>query len=284
MAPPKQDHYLMSAYGGDDEAEEHLVHSANTDSTQHSYLNSPVVDDDSVSVHQAQPRRPAHQLSLRRAAERNEARAAGLHTEPLYEYEYEDHNQNDYATNAYGYDEGLNDYGYNDNYRDQGSFTSLSKPYGRREYADDTDEQYRIMEKLDDSHRDREYVSRPSRGPSMYQRMRLMDEGDDEGDTPLQRASSLLRRQLSKRRSGAPDGAMRRSLLGNGGSSESYGEGNIPLQELNGGGDRHMASVPGDTGGSEPELAAQAAPAFGADGSGSFRTVHIGNRESNAQY
>ncbi|KAJ2130908.1 aminophospholipid translocase, partial [Coemansia sp. RSA 678] len=36
--------------------------------------------------------------------------------------------------------------------------------------------------------------------------------------------------------------------------------------------------------GSEPELAAQAAPAFGADGSASFRTVHIGNRESNAQY
>ncbi|KAJ2502705.1 aminophospholipid translocase [Coemansia sp. RSA 1972] len=284
MAPPKQDHYLMSAYGGDDEAEEHLVQSANTDSTQHSYLNSPVVDDDSVSVHEAQPRRPAHQLSLRRAAERNEARAAGLHAEPLYEYEYEDHNQNDYATNAYDYDEGPNGYGYNDNYRDQGSFTSLSKPYGRREYADDTDEQYRIMEKLDDSHRDREYVSRPSRGPSMYQRMRLMDEGDDEGDTPLQRASSLLRRQLSKRRSVAPDGAMRRSLLGNGGSSESYSEGNIPLQELSGGGDRHLAPVPGDTGGPEPELAAQAAPAFGADGSGSFRTVHIGNRESNAQY
>ncbi|KAJ2821011.1 aminophospholipid translocase, partial [Coemansia erecta] len=264
MGPPRQDHYLMSAYGADDEAEEHLVHSANTDSSQRSYLHSPIVDDDSVSVHQAQPRRPAHQLSLRRAAERNEARASGLYGEPLQEYEYED------------------------GYYDQGSFTSLSKPYARREYADDDDEQYRIMEKLDDSHRDREYVSRPSRGPSMYQRMRLMDEGDEEGDTPLRRASLLLKRQLSKRRSGAPDGAVRRSLLGNG-SSESYGEGNIPLQELGSGaggdGSRYPGPVPGDIGGPEPELAAQpAAPAFGADGSGSFRTVHIGNRESNAQY
>ncbi|KAJ2796322.1 hypothetical protein H4R20_005566, partial [Coemansia guatemalensis] len=214
---PNQDNYYLSAYGGDDEAEEHLVTSANTDSTQHSYLHSPIVADDSVSVHSVQPRRPAHQLSVRRAAEREEqarreAVRSGLYGEPLHELEYEDY--------------------------DRSSFTSLSKPYGRREILDNDEDQQRIMEKLDDSHRDREYVSRPSRGPSMYQRMRMMDEGEDENDTALKRASLLLRRQLSKRRSGAPDGALRRSLLvnnagaGGGGSSETYGDTNIPLQEI----------------------------------------------------
>ncbi|KAJ2370861.1 aminophospholipid translocase [Coemansia sp. RSA 2610] len=264
MGPPNQNQYYMTAFGGDDEAEEHLVLSGHTDSSQRSYLHSPIVEDDEFgATPRAQARGPAHQLSQRRVGreerERNEVVRSALYAEPLQDYEY------------------------SDAYYDQGSFTSLSKPYGRRDYGGDgnDDEQYRIMEKLDDSHLDREYVSRPSRGPSMYQRMRLMDEGGDEDDTALRRASTLLKRQLSKRRSGAPDGAVRRSLLANGASSESYGEGNIPLQELSGS-ERHSGPLPNDAG--EPESDAAPTPAFGADGSGSFRTVHIGNREGNAAY
>ncbi|PIA19125.1 hypothetical protein COEREDRAFT_79102, partial [Coemansia reversa NRRL 1564] len=220
---PNQDNYYLSAYGGDDETEEHLVRNADGDSRQHSYLHSPIVADDSVSVHSVQPRRPAHQLSVRRAAEREEqarreAIRSGLYGEPIQELEYEDY--------------------------DRSSFTSLSKPYARREILGDDDDQQRIMEKLDDTHRDREYVSRPSRGPSMYQRMRMMDEGEDENDTALKRASMLLRRQLSKRRSMASDGALRRSLLDSSAAdssvpSETYGDANIPLQEISGGADRH---------------------------------------------
>ncbi|KAJ2291667.1 hypothetical protein IWW55_005924, partial [Coemansia sp. RSA 2706] len=228
MGPPNQNQYYMTAFGGDDEAEEHLVLSGHTDSSQRSYLHSPIVEDDEFgATPRAQARGPAHQLSQRRVGreerERNEVVRSALYAEPLQDYEY------------------------SDAYYDQGSFTSLSKPYGRRDYGGDgnDDEQYRIMEKLDDSHLDREYVSRPSRGPSMYQRMRLMDEGGDEDDTALRRASTLLKRQLSKRRSGAPDGAVRRSLLANGASSESYGEGNIPLQELSGS-ERHSGPLPND--------------------------------------
>ncbi|KAJ2611333.1 aminophospholipid translocase [Coemansia sp. RSA 1365] len=269
---PNQDNYYLSAYGGDDETEEHLVTNSNGDSRQHSYLHSPIVADDSVSIHSVQPRRPAHQLNVRRAAEREEqarreAVRSGLYGEPIQELEYEDY--------------------------DRSSFTSLSKPYARREIPEDDENQQRIMEKLDDTHRDREYVSRPSRGPSMYQRMRMMDEGEDENDTALKRASLLLRRQLSKRRSVAADGPLRRSLLDSSaadssGPSETYGDANIPLQEISGGADRHISEMPAGGGTGADDMGGEAteapAPAFGMDGSGSFRMVHIGNREGNAQY
>ncbi|KAJ2163162.1 aminophospholipid translocase [Coemansia sp. RSA 552] len=282
MGPPKhQDHYLMSSYGGDDGPEEHLAMNPNSDhSAARSYLHSPLVDDDSVSVHQVEPRHPAHQLSVRRAVEReerarrDEAARSRLYGEPIPEESHYD------------------SYYFDDSY-DRSSFTP--KPYGHRDYdyAGDDGEQQRIMEKLDDSHRDREYVSRPSRGPSMYQRMRLMDEGEgDEGDTPLRRASMLLKRQLSKRRSNGPDNVLRRSLLAGGsGSGEGYGGANIPLQELpSEGADRHISQTPLETGAGAgglelddgPPGAAQ--PAFGGDGSGNYRTVHIGSREDNAQF
>ncbi|KAJ2318468.1 hypothetical protein GGI00_006585, partial [Coemansia sp. RSA 2681] len=134
---PKPEHFYLTAYGGDDEPEEQLVLSGNTDNSQRSYLHSPLVEDDSISVHQPQSRRPAHQLSVRRAVERGRRDAAGggasgPYGEPLEEVEYED-----------------------DSY-DRTSFTTLSRPYGKRATAGDS-AQDRIMEELDDAHLDRDH-------------------------------------------------------------------------------------------------------------------------------
>ncbi|KAJ1736271.1 aminophospholipid translocase [Coemansia biformis] len=278
--PSNQDYYFMSTYGADDEdAEEHSGLSANTASSPRNYLHSPIAADGGlVGAHQAQPLRAAQQLSARRAAtreenSRNEAIRSVLYDDPLYELEYEDDH-------------------------DRSTFTSMSKPYARRSYVMDDghqdqqqQDQQRIMEKLDDAHLDREHVSRPSRGPSMYQRMRLRDEGEDDGDTALGRASTLLRRQLSKQRSQAPDGALRRSLLGGDGYAGGYGDTGIPLQEMGRGMDRladqHEPPGPADTGAEGGDIGALAQDAgigAGGVGGGEFRTVHIGNQESNAQY
>ncbi|KAJ2774227.1 hypothetical protein GGI18_004603, partial [Coemansia linderi] len=146
---PKPDHFYLTAYGGDDEPEEQMVLSGHTDDSQHSYLHSPLVEDDSISVHQPQARRPAHQLSVRRTLEREErarqgaARGSitGPYGEPLDEMEYEE---------------------YEDDSYDQTSFTTLSKPYGKRAAAGDS-AQDRIMEQLDDAHLNRDRAARPSR-------------------------------------------------------------------------------------------------------------------------
>ncbi|KAJ2813982.1 aminophospholipid translocase, partial [Coemansia furcata] len=282
---PKPDHFYLTAYGGDDEPEEQLVLTGTTDNSQHSYLHSPLVEDDSNFVHQPPSRRPAHQLSVRRTIEREErARqgaggitTSGLYGEPLDEVEYE------------GYE------GYEDDSYNRTSFTTLSKPYGKRAAAGDS-AQDRIMEELDDAHLDRDRAARPSRGPSVYQRMQFNEEVEDENDTPLRKASLLLRRQLSKRRSYVPDSALRRSLLNHHGSSSSdrYGDTGIPLQTMSGGGAgaRHngpageavansannVAFVEDEAGSATP------GPAFGSASGDNFRTVHIGNRESNAQF
>ncbi|KAJ2890698.1 aminophospholipid translocase, partial [Coemansia aciculifera] len=272
---PKPEHFYLTAYGGDDEPEEELVLSGNTETSQRSYLHSPLVEDDSISVHQPQSRRPAHQLSVRRAVERERRDAAGisgLYGEPLEEVEYED-----------------------DSY-DRTSFTTMSKPYGKHAGFGDS-AQDRIMEELDDAHLNRDHAARPSRGPSVYQRMQFNEEVEDENDTPLRKASLLLRRQLSKRRSYVPDNALRRSLLNSGsGSSDRYGDTGIPLQTMGGGGlvghARHngtageaLANSANNVGFADDEAAsATPGPAFGSGSGDNFRIVHIGNRESNAQY
>ncbi|KAJ2063155.1 aminophospholipid translocase [Coemansia sp. S146] len=278
---PKPDHFYLTAYGGDDEPEEQLVLSGNTDNSQHSYLHSPLVEDDSISVHQPQSRRPAHQLSVRRTLEREERARQGVaggnisgpYGEPLEEMEYED---------------------YEDNSYDRTSFTTLSRPYGKRAAAGDS-AQDRIMEELDDAHLDRDHAARPSRGPSVYQRMQFNEEVEDENDTPLRKASLLLRRQLSKRRSYVPDNALRRSLLNSGSSpTDRYGDTGIPLQAMGGGGAgaRHIGPAGEAVANSANNVAfvddeaasATPGPAFGSGSGDNFRTVHIGNRESNAQY
>ncbi|KAJ1902401.1 aminophospholipid translocase [Kickxella alabastrina] len=270
---PKQDQFFLTPYGAGDE--EHLVLSAGTDNSAHSYLNSPIVDDDSISVHQSQPRQPAQQLSVRRAVEREErarreaANNFGQYDTTLEEMENED------------------DYGY-----DRTSFATMSKPYGKRAYTGETAQQD-IMDKLDDTRLDRDHVSRPSRGPSMYQRMQFMDEVESENDTPLRKASLLLRRQLSKRRSNVPDGALRHSLLGSASdSAENYRDSNIPMQDMDrliGGNDGPNNEFNAFTGGNNDDDARFSEemvvnPVFGTANGINFRTVHIGNRESNAQY
>ncbi|KAJ2710194.1 hypothetical protein H4R19_003868, partial [Coemansia spiralis] len=268
-----QDYYFMSTYGADDDPEEQARLSANSAASPRTYLHSPIVADapTDAPAAAAPPVRAAQQLSARRdatreEAARNEAIRSVLYDDPMYEL-----------------------YDYDDDDHDRSTFTSMSKPYPPRSYAardahqdGPTDDQQRILEKLDDSHRDREYVSRPSRGPSMYQRMRMREDGEEDGDTPLGRASTLLRRQLSKRRSQAPDGALRRSLLGADGPPEDHGDASIPLQEMS----RGMARPPTHSaaleqgGGSGGEGGGFGAPAQ--DAGGEFRTVHIGNQESNA--
>ncbi|KAJ2524734.1 aminophospholipid translocase [Coemansia sp. RSA 2049] len=274
----RNDNFYLTAYGGDDESQENLVRSPDTEHSTRSYLNSPLVDDDSVSVHQSHPRRPAQQLSLRREAGRAENRARGnntgsaLYGEPLHEEEeeYEDYygHSNNYTPSDYGPSENM----------------PMAKSHGRRMSSIDLDQHQRIMEKLDDSHRDREFESQPSRGPTTYQRMQFMNDSDSENDTPLSRASTLLKRQLSKRRQSQADGRLRRSLLAHESSS------NIPLQTLaeddgqqgagyNGNASRSMSNFE-----SPAEERETPGPAFGSGNGDNFRTVHIGNRESNAQY
>ncbi|KAJ2535631.1 hypothetical protein EV175_006891, partial [Coemansia sp. RSA 1933] len=222
------DHFYLTAYGGDDESHENFVTSPGTEHTSHSYLHSPLVDDDSVSVHSSKARRPAQQLSLRREAGRegrmrmddvgDRSSGGALYGEPLYETDHEDYYgaPSDYTPSDYG----------------PSGVVSMSKPFGRRRGSMESDQQ-RIMEKLDDSHLDREFESQPSRGPTTYQRMQFMNDTDDESDTPLRRASTLLKRQLSKRRQTSTDGALRRSLLAHeSGPYGGYGEANIPLQNL----------------------------------------------------
>ncbi|KAJ2785942.1 aminophospholipid translocase [Coemansia interrupta] len=271
-------------YGPDDDSAENLVQYSSVDNSSHSYLHSPLVEDDSISVHPPQSRRPAHQLSVRRAVEREEharREAARTSTIPyddtLQEVEYEDH--------------------FDDQYEyDGGGFTSMSKPYGKHTYETDDMHGENIMERLDDAHLDRDHVSRPSRGPSMYQRMQFMDEVEDENDTPLRKASLLLKRQLSKRRSNVPDGALRRSLLGPNDSVESYHDASIPMQDMGGAGGANGQR----RGTTETAVSAMAnefesadindgnAPAttsaFGSGSGENFRTVHISSRESNAKY
>ncbi|KAJ2232276.1 aminophospholipid translocase, partial [Coemansia sp. RSA 485] len=280
-------HLLSSPYGADDNADERMAFSANTDNTQHSYLNSPLVEDDSISVHPTQPRRPAHQLSVRRAVEREErarreaARNSAIpYADTLQEVDYEESNEYEYS-----------EYG-------QKSFASMSRPYAKRVSIYDDNKRQSIMERIDDSHLDREHVSLPSRGPSMYQRMQFMDEAEDENDTPLRKASLLLKRQLSKRRSNVPDGALHRSLLGPSDSNESYRDTNIPMQDigaLDGGGlaagalanefdpNRGLGNDNNNTN-TNNNASGSSDPAFGSGSGDNFRTVHIGNRESNAQF
>ncbi|KAJ1816443.1 aminophospholipid translocase, partial [Coemansia sp. RSA 2598] len=290
-------HFLSSPYGADDNSDERLVLSTSTENTQHSYLNSPLVEDDSISVHPTQPRRPAHQLSVRRAVEREErarreaARNSAIpYAETLEEVDYEYNDDYEYS-----------DYG-------QKSFASMSRPYPKRASIYEDNKRQSIMERIDDSHLDREHVSLPSRGPSMYQRMQFMDEAEDENDTPLRKASLLLKRQLSKRRSNVPDGALRRSLLGPSDSAETYRDANIPMQDIGapGGGqavaavnefdasrgsysynnNNNSSGVINDSGNANYDGGAggNANAAFGSGSGDNFRTVHIGNRESNAQF
>ncbi|KAJ2465987.1 hypothetical protein EV174_006586, partial [Coemansia sp. RSA 2320] len=98
---PNPDHFYLTAYGGDDEPEEQMTLSANTESSQHSYLHSPLTEDGSVSTHQPQSRRPAHQLSVRRAGEREERvrqnaanSSSPFYGEPLQEVDFEDDSYN----------------------------------------------------------------------------------------------------------------------------------------------------------------------------------------------
>ncbi|KAJ2466618.1 aminophospholipid translocase [Coemansia sp. RSA 2322] len=270
---PNPDHFYLTAYGGDDEPEEQMTLSANTESSQHSYLHSPLTEDGSVSTHQPQSRRPAHQLSVRRAGEREERvrqnaanSSSPFYGEPLQEVDFEDDSYN------------------------RTSFTTMSKPYGKRAVADGS-AQDRIMEELDDSHLDRDHVSRPSRGPSMYQRMQFNEEVESENDTPLRKASLLLRRQLSRRRSNAPEMALRRSLLNSAsGSSDTHGDAGIPLQTMRGAAGEHHNGAGAAVGNSSNNTgladdgAGTPGPAFGSGSGSNYRTVHIGNRESNAQY
>ncbi|KAJ2887653.1 aminophospholipid translocase, partial [Coemansia asiatica] len=98
-------------------------------------------------------------------------------------------------------------------------------------------------------------------------------------------------RQLSKRRSNVPDGAMRRSLLDPSDSTESYREANIPMQDIGALGstngpaampanefDTNINSNMGDS------LGGNSNSPFGSGSGDNFRTVHIGNRESNARF
>ncbi|KAJ2782664.1 aminophospholipid translocase [Coemansia javaensis] len=262
-----QNYNFMSVHSGDeDDGAGGLIPSAGTtDSPQRSYLHSPIVAEEPYAAPQAQPRRAADRLSARRAAgrderARNEAIRSVLYDEPLHELEYE------------------LDYEY-----DPAKY-SAAAPYADADAHQDQRQQ-RLLEKLDDAHLDRDHVSRPSRGPSMYQRMRMMDGDEGEGDTALKRASTLLRRQLSKRRSQAPDGAQRYSLLG----SSGHGGAGIPLQDMGGGAGR-LADQGQVQDPFEMDARAEGAGAGSGGGgggggrSGEFRTVHIGNRESNAQY
>ncbi|KAI8324877.1 phospholipid-translocating P-type ATPase [Martensiomyces pterosporus] len=255
MGPKPSNQYYLSAYGGDDAADENLTLNTNLDPSRHSYLHSPLVDDDAISVHQPQPRRPAHQLSVRRAVEREERAHRGEYGEPFREEEELD---------------------------DGSSFVSMSKPYGKKAFQADSAQQ-RIMEELDDAHLDREHVSRPSRGPSMYQRMQFEEEVEDENDTPLRRASIRLKKQLSKRRSRATSNAMRRSVFapadGGGIRLDAHSEAQIPLQAIGSSDGVNEQLVGGGSG-----SGGGGGPAFGAGDGDNFRVVHIGNREGNAQY
>ncbi|KAJ2625877.1 aminophospholipid translocase [Coemansia sp. RSA 1358] len=257
---------------GDDDSQQNLVMSPDTENPRRSYLHSPLVDDDSVSVHSTKPRRPAQQLSLRRTAEREdrarrEEVRSGLYGEPLQETDNED----DYDTHS--------------------GFGDLPNKYTGHDPSVELEHQ-RIMEKIDDSHLDREYVSRPSRGPTIYQRMQFMDEAENDNDTPLRRASLRLKRQLSKRRQDPVDGTLRRSLLAQeSGSSDAYGDSNIPMQSMSAN-DRNIDGYDGAASmsmsmsnlGNQTDEQEPPGPAFGSGSGDNFRTVHIGNRESNAQY
>ncbi|KAJ1950314.1 aminophospholipid translocase, partial [Linderina pennispora] len=247
---PKPNYY---GYGGDDTADEHLTLNTNVEDSRHSYLHSPLVEDDSISVHQPQSRRPAQKLSVRRAVEREE-RARREQEQPESYYGV----YSDYTDNG-----DTNDYEYN-------GMTSMSKPYGRNVRDSDASE---LMVELDDAHRDKEHVSRPSRGPSMYQRMQFNEEVEDENTTALGKASIMLRRQLSNRRSRAQSASLRRSLLvSQYAQNQDHAESAIPLQPI----------------GEEP--AGMDSGGFGDSSGGNglagddFRVIHIGNRENNAQY
>ncbi|KAJ1932216.1 aminophospholipid translocase, partial [Linderina macrospora] len=104
--------------------------------------------------------------------------------------------------------------------------------------------------------------------------MQFNEEVEDENTSALGKASIMLRRQLSNRRSRAQSASLRRSLLvSQYGQNQDHGDAAIPLQPI----------------GEEP-AGMDSGAGFGDDAGGNgfagdnFRVVHIGNRENNAQY